>query len=246
MMGALIAVVVGLHLAHIEKEIVAPEADLTTPVVKTHITPMDEQEVSRPEVPIKKGVTLAPAYLRLVGVLANEKKGDNVASIKNLLTHQVHHVKQGQFVGDWEVAQIHLGTVSLKKNDRLCELQLASGSEEEMITMLSPTQRVVDRDILSRYVGNLNEALKALTFIPHFENGRLNGIKLIAIRDDKLKSLAQKAGVEVGDIIQSVNGHMVDGLGSLLAMYQDIHIGSQVKVEIKRAGTSKQLSYYIN
>jgi S1-C subfamily serine protease len=60
--------------------------------------------------------------------------------------------------------------------------------------------------------------------------------------------LAERAGIEVGDIILSVNGRPVDGLASLYTIYRAIRHDSAlttVRMELERQGTRLTRTYRI-
>lgn len=59
-------------------------------------------------------------------------------------------------------------------------------------------------------------------------------------------SLAQKLGLQPGDIIKRVNGQSVASPGDLARLYQQFATLSAVQAEIQRGGSSVQLTYAIN
>ncbi len=59
-------------------------------------------------------------------------------------------------------------------------------------------------------------------------------------------SLAQKLGLQPGDIIKKVNGQAMASPGDLARLYQQFGSLSVVQAEIQRGGSTVQLSYAIN
>ncbi|HEX7551898.1 MAG TPA: PDZ domain-containing protein [Candidatus Methylomirabilis sp.] len=60
--------------------------------------------------------------------------------------------------------------------------------------------------------------------------------------------LAERAGIEIGDTILSVNGRPVDGLGSLYRIYREVRRDSAlttVQMELERQGTRLTKTYRI-
>ncbi|MGE5617207.1 MAG: type II secretion system protein N [Bacillota bacterium] len=59
-------------------------------------------------------------------------------------------------------------------------------------------------------------------------------------------SLAQKLGLQPGDVIKKVNGQDVASTGDLARLYTQFNTISAIQAEIQRGGSSVQLSYAIN
>ena len=58
-------------------------------------------------------------------------------------------------------------------------------------------------------------------------------------------SLAQKLGLQAGDIIKKVNGQAVAGTGDLARLYQQFNTTSLIQAEVQRGSSTVQLSYAI-
>jgi S1-C subfamily serine protease len=58
-------------------------------------------------------------------------------------------------------------------------------------------------------------------------------------------SLAQKLGLQPGDVIRRVNGQAVASTGDLARLYTQFNTHSSVQAEIQRGTTTVQLSYAI-
>jgi serine protease Do len=58
-------------------------------------------------------------------------------------------------------------------------------------------------------------------------------------------SPAEKAGVEVGDVIVAIDGNSIDGSGDLSSRIADIKPGSSAKIEVVRKGARKELTAQI-
>jgi general secretion pathway protein C len=59
-------------------------------------------------------------------------------------------------------------------------------------------------------------------------------------------SLAQKLGLQPGDVIKSVNGQAVASAGDLARLYTQFNTLSSIQAEIQRGQSTLQLSYAIN
>jgi serine protease Do len=69
-----------------------------------------------------------------------------------------------------------------------------------------------------------------------------SGILLIEV---VLDSPAEKAGLELGDVILSVGGRRVSRVGELRAQVATARIGTRIKIEIERNGQSRELAITI-
>ena len=58
-------------------------------------------------------------------------------------------------------------------------------------------------------------------------------------------SLAQKLGLQPGDVIKKVNGQVVAGAGDLARLYTQFNTLSLIQAEIERGQATLQLSYQI-
>jgi len=58
-------------------------------------------------------------------------------------------------------------------------------------------------------------------------------------------SLAQKLGLQPGDIIRKVNGQAVAGTGDLARLYTQFNTTDTIQADVQRGGTTVQLSYSI-
>lgn len=59
-------------------------------------------------------------------------------------------------------------------------------------------------------------------------------------------SLAQKLGLQPGDVIRKVNGQVVASPGDLARLYTQFNSLSSIQAEVQRGGNTLQLSYAIN
>ncbi len=68
----------------------------------------------------------------------------------------------------------------------------------------------------------------------------------VQVQDATAGSLANKLGLQPGDIITQINGQPVNGAGDLARFYGQFGSTSSVRAEVKRNGTPMQLTYTIN
>jgi general secretion pathway protein C len=68
----------------------------------------------------------------------------------------------------------------------------------------------------------------------------------VQISDAQQGTLAQKLGLQAGDIITSINGQPVNGTGDLARFYGQFGSTNNIRAEIKRGGSPMLLVYAIN
>jgi len=68
----------------------------------------------------------------------------------------------------------------------------------------------------------------------------------VQVRDAPIGSLAQKLGLQPGDIISAINGQPVTGPGDLARFYGQFGATTSIRAEIRRGGAPMLLTYAIN
>ncbi len=68
----------------------------------------------------------------------------------------------------------------------------------------------------------------------------------VQVKDAPAGSLAQKLGLQPGDIISSINGQPVSGPGDLARFYGQFGSTSSIRAEVRRGGSPMLLTYAIN
>ena len=78
--------------------------------------------------------------------------------------------------------------------------------------------------------------------------GRIGVVPSVGVRLEEAPpgSLAQKLGLQAGDVIKKLNGQPVASTGDLARVYTQFSMLTQVQAEVQRGGVSLQLSYAIN
>lgn len=93
--------------------------------------------------------------------------------------------------------------------------------------------------------GELDDALrdpKQLSFLGLIGNPPGGGVRMDQAPPG---SLAQKLGLQPGDVIKKVNGQVIASQGDLARIYTQFYSLNQVQAEIQRGTTTVQLSYAI-
>lgn len=176
---------------------------------ETSFKPLKFIQRKKPE--LKRGVSLPEKFqpplteenepdcqmMKLLGTFLGKTPRDSLAVIKNLPSQTQGNYRIGETVSGWKLFRIDLGEVILSKNAQRCILKL-SPQPQEAIIPLNSVERIVNKSALEGKLKSLNQAIKMVSFSPHLEGGKLNGLKINLIRE---KKLAKRAGIKEGDII---------------------------------------------
>jgi general secretion pathway protein C len=77
---------------------------------------------------------------------------------------------------------------------------------------------------------------------PHFRNGQPDGITLTRIRPN---SIFRRLGLRNGDIITGVDGQAIQTADDALGFYNSLKSSSNVTIQIRRRGRTKNIEYDI-
>ena len=94
--------------------------------------------------------------------------------------------------------------------------------------------------------GELNSVLqdpRQVNFLGGISVAPAGGVQISSAESG---TLAQKLGLQVGDIITNINGQPVNSTGDLARFYGQFASTNTIRAEIKRAGAPMMLSYTIN
>jgi general secretion pathway protein C len=94
--------------------------------------------------------------------------------------------------------------------------------------------------------GELNSVLqdpRQINFLGGISPAPAGGVQISSAESG---TLAQKLGLQVGDIITNINGQPVNSTGDLARFYGQFASTNTIRAEIKRAGAPMMLSYTIN
>ena len=101
-----------------------------------------------------------------------------------------------------------------------------------------------NRYTLSRNeLNNVLQDPQQLSYLGRIGPGPAGGVQ---VQDAGAGTLAQKLGLQPGDIITQINGQPVASPGDLARLYGQFNTLSQVRAEVRRNGVPLSLSYTIN
>ncbi|HEM45590.1 MAG TPA: hypothetical protein ENO23_00930 [Alphaproteobacteria bacterium] len=190
--------------------------------------------------------------LKLLGTIASEDQRVASAAIEDSSTRQHEVVRVGDHLashGQVQVERIERGRVVLLNGPKREVLTL-----DEDLAMESPpapdrraqtSRREARRSRVAR--ATVRDRLRELAeedgprgpaalfsqarILPKYENGSMVGIELTKIKED---SLYQKAGLEDGDILTSVNGVAIDNPAATAEVLRNLQSAEELNVEVRK------------
>jgi general secretion pathway protein C len=116
---------------------------------------------------------------------------------------------------------------------------VSSGSKQRPLR----TQKVrIKRSQIEKAVSNVNNLMRQARIRPHFRNGQPDGITLTRIRPN---SIFRRLGLRNGDIITGVDGQAIQTADDALGFYNSLKSSSNVTIQIRRRGRTKNIEYDI-
>lgn len=197
--------------------------------------------------------------IRLKGVFAVDGKTLSAAVVNS--GGRDASVRVGEAIADGiklvEVAASHIvisrnGIREKIELDRMSAANTASGTSSTAAgkaAALSTFRLNVASTVKNAYSlsrSELNNVLQdpnQINFLGNIAAGANGGVQ---VRDAPSGSLAQKLGLQPGDIISSINGQPVTGPGDLARFYGQFGSTNSIRAEVRRGGAPMLLTYAIN
>ena len=110
------------------------------------------------------------------------------------------------------------------------------------IKKINDTNYAVDKSLVDKILANPMAVSKGARIVPAMKNGKPEGFKLYAIRQD---SLYGKLGLVNGDTLNSINGFELTSADKALEAYTKLREATALEVEITRHGATTTLKYNI-
>jgi general secretion pathway protein C len=108
--------------------------------------------------------------------------------------------------------------------------------------VVSPFERVVDRDLIDRAFKNPSKFARSVRVRPYKRQGEIVGFRL---RRVKRNSPLYLLGARKGDIVHSVNGVDLTSVNDALAAYQRLREQSSLVFDITRKGRPEELKIHV-
>ncbi len=91
-------------------------------------------------------------------------------------------------------------------------------------------------------VKDVNQLLQQVRIMPHFQNGKPDGLSFTNIKPN---SIFSKMGLRNGDVILGVDDQQIETVDDALDLYERLKSSDQVRLRIKRQGRQKTIEYDI-
>lgn len=115
------------------------------------------------------------------------------------------------------------------------------GEEETKIEKTGSGTFVIDRAEIDEALANLDKLYTEIRAVPHFKEGRPNGLKLLSVRSG---SIFSKLGLRRGDILQKINGLDLD-IKRGLEIFNQLKSESRITIDLERRGSTQTMDYEI-
>ncbi|HEX5036881.1 MAG TPA: type II secretion system protein GspC [bacterium] len=125
------------------------------------------------------------------------------------------------------------GKLSLGKDSKIKPKSDSAGSSGGTI--------FVDQKDVDNALQHLDTLQREVNIVPNFQNGKLDGFRIVAIRPGGLVS---KLGVRRGDVLQKVNGQDLD-IKQGLQLFNSLKDSKNFSLEVLRGGQPQTLEYEI-
>ncbi|MEZ4704687.1 MAG: type II secretion system protein GspC [Bdellovibrionota bacterium] len=100
----------------------------------------------------------------------------------------------------------------------------------------------VTREKVDATLGDLNNVVQQARMVPNFQGGKVDGFKIFGIRGG---SIFQELGLKNGDVINQINGTMIDSIEKAIPMLQLLKSESSYSIDITRGGSKQTLQIEI-
>ncbi len=113
------------------------------------------------------------------------------------------------------------------------------GERYAEIVRNSPNQFYVPRSLVTEQLKKPQELLTQALMVPNSGGG-------YAVQEVQAGGAFEKLGLQVGDVVRSVNGQPLNSVNDAMRMYQQLRFLRDVRLEVVRGGQSETLQYNIN
>lgn len=105
----------------------------------------------------------------------------------------------------------------------------------------STDEFTISRATVQNWLANPMQHAMSARIMPHSENGKPAGIRLVWVRD---KSLYSQIGLQSGDIVQEINGKTLN-VSNALGLYSQLPHAKALQINVIRKGARRSLVYNI-
>lgn len=98
------------------------------------------------------------------------------------------------------------------------------------------------KEELHNELENVTKLSTQARIVPRYTNGVHKGFKLIGVRPG---SIYRALGIRSGDVLETINGQLIDSPSRALELYEHLKTADKVVVQIDRRGTPLTMTYLI-
>lgn len=175
--------------------------------------------------------------------------GHRIALIRTPTTSRL--VTEGQVIEGHAVRAIARRQVAVSKDAVRTCLKRRRGTstpsarpvQVRSARAIGPDRYAINRRWLRARLGNLNQLKKHIKVRPLRKDGKLQGFKIVGVRDGGFFS---RLGVARGDVLLAANGQPLDSPNRILKLYGQLPDSDVVRLRIKRDGQIRTLDYHID
>ena len=203
------------------------------------------------DIPLVETLEKTSLDLKLLGTIIIEPQGA-FAIIQEGRKKEQKRYQKGDTVQNALVKAVLREKVilSYKGRDEVLLMEPAKGSAAPRASFPSSASLTVppgektslSRSLVDEALGNINKLMGDVRVRPHFSRGKPDGLLLYGI---KKNSLFQTMGLKNGDIIMGVDGKEIESVDDALTFYEQLKESSDVNVQIKRRGKTKEIQYHV-
>ena len=110
------------------------------------------------------------------------------------------------------------------------------------IRALSPTEYEVPRAELDNIVADINTIATQARSAPVIKDGRVQGLRLFAIRPG---SIYERLGISNGDVLTRINGENLDSMTKGLQLFTKLSESHRIDVDLERSGSVTRRTYFV-
>lgn len=100
----------------------------------------------------------------------------------------------------------------------------------------------IDRLAMEERLQNPQASDRGVRGVPRTIGGKMDGMRLNGVRAG---STLHSLGLRSGDVVTSVNGHVIDSPNRVLALHQQLSTAGELQLTVLRRGRSETLNYEI-
>lgn len=225
-----------------------PPIDYFSPLVERNLFASSEHGQITQEIKEEGLENLEPTSLKitLLGTVVGSEE-DSFAIIEEKEGKKQALYKVGDSIQSAVVKGILRGKVILtvQGQDRILTIEEEAASRRTSeVARKEPIREgesiAVNRSEVEESLKNVHQLLSQARVRPHFSGGKPDGLAIASI---KRGSIFEKLGLKNGDIVKGLDGNDIKSPDDVLQMYKKLTLGSEVAIEIERAGEKQTLNY---